>query len=408
MGKYGDAVRFLVGERTQREASLGSLLGDVSRQARSRNGGYVSQDKALKNSVWWAGLNLRANVVSTFPVDVVRKTSGGLLTSVPNPGNMVTEPYPGQDITEFLYAVQMDMDRYGNAVGIIRERNFNNKPSTVELQNMSQCFPQMDGGRIKSWRIGNLYYDPRDIWHQRQYVMAGFDLGLSPLAYAAESMGIYASAQEFALEWFGNGALPRGVLKHTRRDSLDAKTRRDAKEQFRESTQGGDIFVTGNNWEWNPATTTATSAGFLDQKAASERDVCRYVGVPASMVDVEVSTGNITYANVTQANLQFLVTQLGPSVVRTQNYWSRVALPQPWLFRFNTDALLRMDPVTKSDLLIRLSNAKLRTPSEVRALDNLAPYDDAQLAELGTFAQMGKVAAPGPVQKESAPWLVPS
>lgn len=407
MSRIGNALRALGGAQV-REANLDSLLGDRSRARRS-TAPVMTQETALRNSVWWAGLNMRANVVSTFPVDVVRDTGGGITQSVKNPGPLVTMPWPNVDITEFLYSSQMDKDRYGNAVGIIRERNAFGLPSAVELQVMANCSAIMDGPRIVQWRCGRDYYGVKDIWHEKQYTVAGLALGLSPMAYAASgALSVAEMSQQFALDWFGNGAIPRGVLKNTKREKLNPKDVNDAKTKFRNDTAGGDIFVHGVEWEWQPAQTSAATAGFLAQKAASDRDVARFVGIPAGMVDVEVATGNITYANITQFNLHMLVNYLGPSVVRTQNFWSNNALPRPWKFRMNTDALLRMDPATKVDVMVKLADAKLRAPDEIRALDNLPPYTPDQMAQIGTFAQMSK-ASPAPAQtKEVQPWSVPS
>lgn len=400
MSRLGDALSYVL---TGREANLGVILGDQSRIYRSsRSGANVNQDQALKNSVWWACLRLRASVESSFPVDVIRQGADGLDYSVKSPGVMVSEPYPGQDISEFLYSTRVDKDRYGNAVGIIRSRNAMQLPTSVELQDMKECRAVMVGQRIKQWRIAGKLYDPGEIWHERQWTMAGWDLGLSPLAYAASTMGIYQSTMDFAQDWFNNGAQPRGVLKNVKRDKIPPQTREDIKRQFKASTEGGDIFVSGAEWEWNPATTDATSAGFLAQQAATHRDVCRYLDVPASMIDVEITTGNVTYGSVNAFDLQFLALSMGPAVKRTETYWSRAALPRPWKFKLNTDALIRMDPQGKADLMLKLSNALLRTPDELRALDNLPPFTPAQLSELGTFAALRKPEK-SPANREVTP-----
>jgi HK97 family phage portal protein len=380
---------------TGRDANLGSMLGENSRSYRSGRGNspVVSQETALKNSVWWACLRLRASVESSFPVDVIRRGADGLDYSVNSPGVLFTEPFPGQDISEFIYSARIDKDRYGNAVGIIRSRNAMGLPTSVELQEMRNCRAVMDGQRIKQWRIGGQLYATSEVWHERQWTLPGWDLGLSPLAYAASTMGIYQSTQEFALDWFANGAQPRGTLKNVKRDKIPANVREDVKRQFKASTEGGDIFVSGAEWEWNPATTSAATSGFLSQKSSSERDVCRYLDVPASMIDVEITTGNVTYGSVNAFDLQFLALSMGPAVARTQNYWSRVAMPKPWKFRMNTDALIRMDPQGKADLMVKLRGAMLRTPDELRALDNLPPYTPDQIEQLGTFAALQKPAS---------------
>lgn len=408
MSRLADSWRVLTG----RDASLGSLLGDQSRQSRSRYRGTaaVSQSQALRNSVWWAGSVLRANLVSTFPVDVVRETGDGLLTTVRNPGTLVSEPWPDQDITEFLFSTQMDKDRYGNAIGVIRERNALGLPTAVELQSMGNCSAIMNGPTIIQWRVGREYYSPKDIWHEKQYTLPGFALGLNPLTHASRDLSIYESAADWAADWFAGGALPRGTLRNTRKDKIKPEDAEDARNKFRESTAGGDIFVHGVEWEWTPASTSAATSGFLEQQESSEQAICRFIGVPAMMVGVDGGTGNITYANVSQANLEFLIMHLNPTVVRLEKYWSRKALPRPWKFKLNTDALLRLDPQGKADLMVKLNTMKVRTPTELRLLDNLPPYDDTQISELGTFAQLGKPApTTTPTNLSEAPsWLVPS
>ena len=409
MGRVQDAYRALTG----RAATLTEFDGAGFRpRAAGTSSPSITQTTALRNSVWWACLHLRANVFSSFPLDVIKPGSNGLSYPVKNPGIMVTEPYPGMDITEFQYSTEMDLGRYGNSVGIIHQRNAFGLATMVELVSMGEVSAKMKGRQIDYWRIGNEKFDPSDIWHQKRHTLPGFALGLSPLASAAYSMALYASAQEFALDWFATGATPKGDLKHTERQTIPPEERAAVKAEFKQDTAGGDIFVHGKSWEWTPATQDAMSSGFLSQMSASERDVCRYAGTPASMVDVEVSTGNITYANVTMANLQWLITEIGPQARRSERYWSQHALPKPWQLKLNTDALLRMDPASRADLMVKLATAKLRAPDELRALDNLPPFTSEQIAQIGTFAQMAKApAGNAPVQSNSsgevAPWQIP-
>jgi hypothetical protein len=58
-----------------------------------------------------------------------------------------------------------------------------------------------------------------DVWHERQFPVAGVPLGLSPIAYGAMSIGTYLSAAQFAVDWFSNGSIPAGRLKNTGRRS---------------------------------------------------------------------------------------------------------------------------------------------------------------------------------------------
>jgi HK97 family phage portal protein len=236
--------------------------------------------------------------------------------------------------------------------------------------------------------------------------VGGLPLGLSPLAYAAWTISGYLNAQQFADDWFLNGAQPSGVLRNTE-ETIVREIAQAAKSDFKAAVEGRDIFVTGKDWEWTPATADAASSGFLEQQQAGLLDVCRYLGVPGDMIDAPPQGSSVTYASVTQRNLQLLVINLGPAYARREEKWS-TALPGDARFmKFNTDALLRMDPETRTRSMLARVAGKTLVPSEARALDNLDPYTDAQLAELAYFAALGK-PLPTTTQQASQPWEVPA
>lgn len=401
MSRLGDAYKAVTG----RTGSLADLAGQ-GYERRPTSGGRtptINDTTANRNSVWWACGHLRANVFSSFPLDVIKPGADGLTYPVKNPGVLVDEPFPGVDITEFLYNTEQDLFRYGNSVGLIHARNTFGLPIKVELVPMSICSAIMSGRQIAAWRIGTDTYDAGDIWHRKRNTRSGMALGLSTLAAAAWDLGLHASATEFALDWFATGANPKGSLQHADRATVPAQERQAVKDEFKDATAGGDIFVHGKAWNWTPQQQDAAGAGFLDTHAASERAVARFADVPGSMVDVEISTGNITYANITQANLQWLITSIGPEARRTERFWTKNALPRPWQLKLNTDALLRMDPNTRADLMIKLKTAGLRAPSELRALDNLPPLTPEQQDELDHAAKISAKAPSSPAQPTPVP-----
>src|SRR5688500_16069671 len=114
------------------------------------------------------------------------------------------------------------------------------------------------------------------------------------------------------------------------------------------------------------------------------------------MIDAAVSGRSVTYANMTQRNLQFLIMNLGPAVVRRENALSSL-LPKPRFVKLNTDALLRMDPLTRAQMFQIQIESKQRVPSETRALDNLPPFTPEQLAELQGLSAQPEPSEPDPV-----------
>ncbi len=352
----------------------------------------VTQESALRHSAVWACLRLRANLVSTTPLDAFRKVDGVQLEVV-KPA-LLDEPYPGVDIVEHLYSSQVDLDRYGNSVSLIAGRTALGLPLALELVPMSSVRAHMKGTRIDHWRIGGQRFEVDEVWHEKQWTIGGLPIGLSPIAYAAASISGYLSAQQFVTDWFMGGAAPAGVLRNTELSELDDPVIDLAKDRFKLATAGRDIFVTGADWEWTPAAMDAASAGFLDERQYGVTDVARFMDVPGDMIDAGASGSNITYANITQRNVQLLVVNLGPNYTRRERFWSRRALPAPRFVKFNTDALLRMDPQTREALIQSQVAGKTLAPSEARALNNRAPFTPEQLDELRTFGIIGGTQAP--------------
>jgi hypothetical protein len=88
----------------------------------------------------------------------------------------------------------------------------------------------------------------------------------------------------------------------------------------------------------------------------------------------------MTYANITQRNLQLLVMNLGPAIIRRESALSGI-LVQPRYVKLNTDSLLRLDPLTRAQAIETAIQSRTLAPSEARELENRPPFTDKQLAE---------------------------
>jgi len=364
-------------------AARGARVGAVS----------VTSDTALRHSAVWACLQLRANLVASTPVDVFRRI-GGVQVEMPRPP-LFEAPGGGRvGLPEWLFSSQVDIDRVGNFIGLITERDGQGLPRVVEMHPASVCQVLGKGPQITGYRIAGRRYDPEQVWHEKGFTLPGIPVGLSAVAYGAWSIGGYLSAQQYALDWFAVGPHPKGQLKNVQQDIIGATAIAEAKAAFKAATENGDLFVHGKNWEYTPEEQQSAGAVFLEEMRYGAADVCRFFGVPADMIDAGTSGSSITYANVTQRNLQFLIMHLGPAFVRREWAFSTWAMPRPRYAKFNTDALLRMDPQTRAQVLGQQVRDRLRAPSEARELDNLQPFTDEQLAEFDRLFGPPKAATP--------------
>lgn len=368
-----------------------TTLSEAGVPLRSRFGGKVSTSRAMKVSAVWSACRLRANLVSSFPVDVFKDAKdGGVPRRMPTPPVLASpsEWAVGQPMTisEWLYASQMDLDRHGNAIGIIVARDGNGLPRLIDLVPAETVIVKHRDGKIAEYLIENRSYKPDQIWHERQYIVPGIPLGLSPIAHAAFSLEAHTSAEDFALDWFRSGATPSALLRNEAK-SIDAKEAEKVKQRFMANTANGDPVVVGKDWMYTAISATAKTSQFLERIAASTVEIARFFDVPADMIDAGIPGSSITYANMTQRNTQLLITSIGPAVKRREDALSRLTLSDRYV-KLNTDALLRMDPQTRSDVLLAKKAARVYTTSEVRALDNMPPLTPAQLDEIAADAAL--------------------
>jgi HK97 family phage portal protein len=369
-----------------------SIVEQIPSRAASRGQGsiLVDAESAMRSSAYWAALRLRANLISSLPVDVYRKLPGGLSANVVSPPVLVS-PGGGRTIRQWLWATQYDLDRFGNAFGLITARDGAGRPAQIELRAVRDVKVMSQGADVTGYRIGRIMYDPIDVWHERQYWPSGLPVGLSPLAYAAWSIGGYLSAQQFGLDFFGSGGMPSGVLKNTTRTINDAAATAEIKARFKAATSNRDLFVTGMDWEWTPAQSEGASMAFIEDKRYGLADIARYLDVPSDLLDVVQSGSSITYANVTSRMVQLLVTSLGPAIGNREEALGTV-VAAPRFVKLNSDALLRMDPETRTRVILARVAGRTLDPNEARALDDLPPLTPEQIDLITTLLPATPIA----------------
>lgn len=376
----------------------GPTAGDLipSRLASRKGSVTVTNETALRTSAVWACLRLRANMVSSMPVHLYRNVLGTQV-EMTKPPVLVNPGGEYCDMGEWLYSTQFDLDRAGNAFGLITQRDGRGLPARIELLPLGDVSVVIQGGKLVAYRIAGDLTDPEKVWHEKQYTVAGLHVGLSPVAYAAWSIGEYLSIQDFALDWFSNGTVPSAHLKNTKQTLTETQAL-DHKSKFTASVQQGQPWVTGADWEYNPLTAQSQQTDWIEGKQFGISDIARFFDCPGDVIDAAVQGSSITYANITQRNLQLLILHLQPAVTRRERALTTLT-PRPQFVKLGTDALLRMDPKTRAETnKIRIDSRTL-TPSEARAYEDQPPLTEADMAEFDRLfgSKNAKPAAAQPI-----------
>lgn len=378
------------GPRERRNVGdIGNPLIPQRPDGRTTAGILVTADSAMTLSAVWACVRLRADLVSTLPLQAFRQNlgpgSGTLaITSDPTPislPSLLLAP-GGEGITpeEWLYQTQVSLDLRGNAFGIIQERDGYGFPQTIELVHPDAVLVSRDPltGR-PVYRIFGREYAREDVYHERQFTTAGNLLGLSPVSYHARSIGIGLAVEKFGADWFADGAHPSSVLSTDQKvDETQAKT---IKQRFIEAIRGTrEPLVLGSGVKYTAIQVSPNESQFLETMRYSSEQVGRIYGVPPEMIGGS-SGASMTYANVEMRSLDFLTYGIGPTFIRRERALSRL-LPARQFVRYDLKAFLRTDTENRYKTHAIGIAAKFLDPNEARHEEGLPPLTEDQKALL--------------------------
>jgi HK97 family phage portal protein len=326
----------------------------------------VNPSTAMQHSAVWACVNLIAGAISTLPLAAYRT---GQLDPLPDLPPILRVPSAGWSLPDFLYATLQSLLVRGNAYGLIVDRaGAGLLPSQVELLDPNRVGVQVDNRVI--WRIDGQEVDPASIWHVKAFTAPGQVLGLSPIQHARQAIGLGIGAERYAAKFFGESAIPSGVL--TSDQDIKQERAEHLKARWKQAHGGNrDIAVLGSGAKFQAVTIPPEQAQFLETTQANVRTICRYFGVQPELIGSD-SGGSLTYANVEQRALDFLTFGLRPWLVRLEVALSAL-LSSTTTVKFNAAALVRTDLLTRYQAHESAIRAGWKLRSEVRDLEDLPP-----------------------------------
>jgi HK97 family phage portal protein len=352
----------------RQQMSLAQLLAE---QAPTTWAGVpVDADQAMRLSTVWACVRLLADSVSTLPVDVFRR---GERQPLPPPP-LLRRPAAHRAMHEWLEAAMRSLLLRGNAYGIVVARGADLRPTQVELAHPDRVSVRVNAEGMVEYRLGGRPYPREDVWHLRAYAMPGLMLGLSPVEYARQTIGLGLAAEKFGAQWFGEGAVPAGLLE-TDAD-LQPEQAYDLKAQWKARHRNHhDIAVLDNGAKYKPITIAPEESQFIQTQQLNTAAIARIFGVPAEMIGGD-PTGSHTYTSTEQRSTEFVRYTLRPWLHRLETAIGAL-LPRDQYVKFNAGALLRATTLERYQAHEIALRAGFLTVDEVRELEDRPPLETA-------------------------------
>ena len=352
-------------------------------------GKSVDSNSALGLSAVWGCTKVLSESIASLPLNIYeRMADGDRLVADTHRLYFLLHNQPSKLYTSYTFIEYLvkSICLNGNGYAVInRDRNANIVSFT--------CINPTDVKILQEY--GSLYYNIKgydklipaeDIIHVKNLTNDGI-LGMSPIQYAAESLGWGIALQTYGNTYFGNGGMPSGTLES------DKVLTTEAVERLRQSwdkAYGGvdnanKVAVLEEGIQFKPVSISNESAQFLASRQWSISEIARWYRVPPHLIqDLSKSSFN----NIEMQSMEFIQYTLTPLLKRFEQEFNskvfKVNERNRFFVEFNVNGLLRGDAKTRADLYTKAIQWGWMSINEVRRKENLnaIPNGDEHLVPM--------------------------
>ena len=376
----------------------------------------VTPNTALNVSAWWRCTKLYAEITAALPLKFYERLD--------NDERKVNRDHPVADIIgldpnidltawEFWAAKAASLVTLGNA--------FSEKVYSRDRLVALNLLPS-DGTMPFRKDNGDLWYRftdrgkqqelPADrVFHIRGFHLPGFgyenELGLSPLAFARQTLGITIATEESVGSTFQHGMKASGIF--TVPHDMSPEQRKQFLKNYVEPAEGpandGKSIILPPGFKWQPVSIPPKDVEMLLSRRFNVEDVCRWMGVPPILAGHAAEGQTMWGTGVESIMLAWLSLGLDAHLSNIEKAINKRLLTRAerrkYYAEFDRNGLLRADSAARAEFISKMIQNAQMTPNEGRKKDNLPPMEggdqlfvNSTLVPLLTAGQ--KPAAPPP------------
>ena len=328
----------------------------------------VTPDTATYLAPVFAAIRHIVDYGSTLPINAYRRKADGSRERITPPqliSGLDAEGEPGS--VSWLGQAFYALAAYGNAVGWIRRVDGLAYPTAVTWLHDSE-WTYSDASH--QWYVFGQPVPSSRIVHVPWIVPPGKKLGLSPIEHFASVISAGLSAQEYA-DMRRGGGTPPSILKNNAK-TLDPTQSAQVRDRLVASLRRGEPFVTGNDWDFTAVTIPPNHAQFIETLKLSANQTAAIYGIEPTEIGGEAAN-SLTYSNEEHRQIN-RAANMRPYVVRVEKAIDRI-LPGPQFVKMNTDATIRSDIKTRTEVLGAQIKDGRKSVNEARALEDEPPVD---------------------------------
>ncbi|GEP12264.1 phage portal protein [Methylobacterium gnaphalii] len=376
-------------------ASVGDPNGWLIRAVnggRTHAGTSVSEFNAMKLPVVYACINRIANPIARFPLRILRPKDGGGVEEVldhPLSRRLSTRPNDLMSSRTLRKAVQSHALSWGNGYAEI-ERN--GRGQAVNLWPLlpwnTQPVRQEDQFFYRTRIDGRSFELPHDdVLHIMDMSQDGY-VGLSPVFLAREALGMALALEQFGAKFFANDMKSGGFLMHPGKLSATAQGNLGKPKEQRTDPganlerQGGldnahRVKVLEEGMKFIQTTIPPEDAQFLSTRDFQIAEIARMYDVPLILLQSHEKTTSWG-TGIEQLMIGFVQQTIDPWVGAWEQEMNWKLFTEEerklgYFVKFNMNALLRGDMVTRSKFYREMFSVGAYSPNMILGLEDEDP-----------------------------------
>lgn len=358
-----------------------------------QSGQRVNASTALQVSAVFGCVRLLSETIATLPVSTYSRRGGTR--------RMVTSPvwldYPtaepgGAGRIDLLSQVVLSLLLEGNAYLAVSWDGPNIAAIEVLDPSKIQVHTVMIEGRRRkvfyAWDVDKDghevalgWFTTRDILHIPGMMLPGDFTGVSPIAFARESIGLALAAQTYGARFFANGSVPGAVVEVPGAMSEDGLAR--AREAWRIANSGVEnyhrVALLTEGAKFSKIAMSPDEAQFLQTRQFQVPEIARIFGVPPHLI-ADATNSTSWGSGLAEQNQAFSMFSLRPWLERIEAGLTRLVFAETanrQLFvKFSLDGIQRGAPKERMEMYSTGLQQGIYSIDEVRAWEDLEPLPD--------------------------------
>jgi HK97 family phage portal protein len=334
----------------------------------------VTVDSALQLSAVWACVKLISECLGSMPLNIydVDEKTGERKINKTHPLAILFNGKVNrwQTRNEFFECLGLQLVLLGNGYVMVERNSSGNIIALTPLMseqmetalgdNGDIVYKYTDGSTVKA-------FSSKSIWHNKLF--GNGIVGLSPLGYARQSVGIGQAAEQSVNKIYTNGGKPSGVLMIDK--LLTPEQRASIKSTFSELAEGNNdrLFVLEAGMKYEQVSLSPQDIELLASRRFQIEDIARFFGVPSVLINDTAS--NTTWGSGIQQIVQgFYKLGLRPYLERIESSMKVWLLTpeerQKMDIEFDFDSLLRPDLFERIKVYKEAVQGGIVTPNQAR------------------------------------------